>query len=78
MQSREDFKSFISAKRKIPELTLRAVMVGALLAIILGSANAYFGLYAGMTVSAAIRRWNFTCCRSNIYHSCSCYTWNMD
>ena len=54
MQSREDFKSFISAKRKIPELTLRAVMVGALLAIILGSANAYFGLYAGMTVSAAI------------------------
>ena len=54
MQSREDFKSFISAKRKIPELTLRAVLVGALLAIILGSANAYFGLYAGMTVSAAI------------------------
>ncbi len=54
MQSREDFKPFISAKRKIPELTLRAVMVGALLAIILGSANAYFGLYAGMTVSAAI------------------------
>jgi len=54
MQSREDFKSFIPAKRKIPELTLRAVMVGALLAIILGSANAYFGLYAGMTVSAAI------------------------
>ena len=54
MQSREDFKSFIPAKRKIPELTIRAVMVGALLAIILGSANAYFGLYAGMTVSAAI------------------------
>jgi len=54
MQSREDFKSFIPAKRKIPELTIRAIMVGALLAIILGSANAYFGLYAGMTVSAAI------------------------
>jgi uncharacterized oligopeptide transporter (OPT) family protein len=54
MQSREDFKSFIPAKRKIPELTVRAVIVGALLAIILGAANAYFGLYAGMTVSAAI------------------------
>jgi len=54
MKSREDFKSFIPAKRKIPELTVRAVIVGALLAIILGAANAYFGLYAGMTVSAAI------------------------
>jgi len=54
MQSRENFKSFIPAKRKIPELTVKAIMVGALLAIILGSANAYFGLYAGMTVSAAI------------------------
>jgi len=54
MQSRENFKSFIPAKRKLPELTVKAIMVGALLAIILGSANAYFGLYAGMTVSAAI------------------------
>ena len=52
--SREDFKSFIPAKKKIPELTLKAVAVGALLAIILGSANAYLGLYAGMTVSAVI------------------------
>ncbi len=54
MSSRENFKSFIPASKNIPELTLRAVLVGALLAIILGSANAYFGLYAGMTVSAAI------------------------
>jgi putative OPT family oligopeptide transporter len=54
MSSREDFKSFIPAERTIPELTLKAVLIGALLAIVLGSANAYFGLYAGMTVSAAI------------------------
>ena len=54
MSSREDFKSFIPAERSIPEFTMRAVLVGALLAVILGSANAYFGLYAGMTVSAAI------------------------
>jgi putative OPT family oligopeptide transporter len=52
--SREDFKSFIPASKKIPELTLKAVLVGALLAIILGAANAYLGLYAGMTVSAVI------------------------
>jgi len=54
MSSREDFKSFIPAERSIPELTLKAVLIGAFLAIVLGSANAYFGLYAGMTVSAAI------------------------
>ncbi len=54
MSSRDNFKSFIPASKKIPELTLKAVLVGALLAIILGSANAYLGLYAGMTVSAVI------------------------
>ena len=54
MTSREDFNSFIPAKTIIPELTLKAVLIGALLAIVLGSANAYFGLYAGMTISAAI------------------------
>jgi putative OPT family oligopeptide transporter len=54
MQSREEFKSYIPAKKIIPELTLKAVLVGALLAIILGAANAYLGLYAGMTVSAVI------------------------
>jgi putative OPT family oligopeptide transporter len=52
--SREDFKSFIPTTKKIPELTLKAVLVGALLSIILGAANAYLGLYAGMTVSAVI------------------------
>jgi uncharacterized oligopeptide transporter (OPT) family protein len=52
--SREDFKSFIPASKKIPELTIKAVIVGAILAIILGAANAYLGLYAGMTVSAVI------------------------
>ncbi len=54
MLSREDFNSFIPASKKIPELTIKAVLVGALLAIILGAANAYLGLYAGMTVSAVI------------------------
>ncbi|RLI47925.1 oligopeptide transporter, OPT family [Candidatus Bathyarchaeota archaeon] len=54
MSSREDFKSFIPSKKIIPELTIKAVLVGALLAIILGSANAYLGLYAGLTVSAVI------------------------
>jgi len=54
MTSREDFQSFIPSEQHIPELTFKAIIIGALLAIVLGSANAYFGLYAGMTVSAAI------------------------
>ncbi|HVN90745.1 MAG TPA: oligopeptide transporter, OPT family [Candidatus Binataceae bacterium] len=36
------------------ELTVRAFVLGAILALILGAANAYLGLYAGMTVSASI------------------------
>lgn len=52
--SREDFNSYIPAGRSMPELTLKAVLVGMILAVIMGSANAYLGLYAGMTVSAAI------------------------
>jgi putative OPT family oligopeptide transporter len=54
MTSRENFNSFIPASKTIPELTLKAVLIGAILAIVLGSANAYLGLYAGMTVSAVI------------------------
>jgi len=54
MTSRDDFKSFIPANKSIPELTLKAIGVGVFLAIVLGAANAYLGLYAGMTVSAVI------------------------
>ena len=54
MRSREDFESFIPADKDIPELTVRAILIGVFLAILLGAANAYLGLYAGMTVSAII------------------------
>jgi len=54
MSDRENFKSFIPADKTIPELTVKAILVGILLAIVLGAANAYLGLYAGMTVSAII------------------------
>jgi len=54
MSDREDFKSFIPSSKKIPELTIKAVLVGIFLAVVLGAANAYLGLYAGMTVSAII------------------------
>ena len=54
MMDRDNFKSLIPASKEIPELTLKAVLVGVFLAIVLGAANAYLGLYAGMTVSAII------------------------
>jgi putative OPT family oligopeptide transporter len=52
--TRENFPSFIPAEKIIPELTVKAILVGILLAVVLGAANAYLGLYAGMTVSAII------------------------
>ncbi|MBF6559380.1 MAG: oligopeptide transporter, OPT family [Candidatus Binataceae bacterium] len=42
------------AGAEIRELTPRAFVLGAILALILGAANAYLGLYAGLTVSASI------------------------
>lgn len=36
------------------ELTIRSLLLGILLAVVLGAANTYLGLYAGMTVSASI------------------------
>jgi putative OPT family oligopeptide transporter len=38
----------------VRELTARAVGVGLVLAVVMGMANVYLGLYAGMTVSASI------------------------
>ena len=43
-----------SATEEIRELTPRAIVIGIALAVILGAANAYLGLYAGLTVSASI------------------------
>ena len=36
------------------EITLRVVVLGLLLAVVMGAANVYVGLKAGMTVSASI------------------------
>lgn len=44
----------IPASVHLPEITLKAIILGVLLALILAAANAYLGLFAGMTVSASI------------------------
>jgi len=50
----KNIKPFIAADRKIPEVTATAVGLGLVLALVMCAANAYLGLYAGMTVSASI------------------------
>ena len=49
-----EFKPYIPADKVTPELTVTSIIMGILLAIIFGAANAYLGLRVGMTVSASI------------------------
>ncbi len=54
MENKNEFKPFIPADRVVPELTVTSIIIGALLAVMFGGANAYLGLRVGMTVSASI------------------------
>lgn len=54
MNEKNEFKPYISADRVMPELTVTSIVMGMLLAVIFGAANAYLGLRVGMTVSASI------------------------
>ncbi|MDV3104238.1 OPT family oligopeptide transporter [Thermococcus waiotapuensis] len=49
-----EFKPYVPPEESLPEYTVKAFVLGVLLSIIMGAANAYLGLYAGMTVSASI------------------------
>ena len=48
------FQPYVPADKVMPEFTAVSILLGALLAIIFGGANAYLGLRVGMTVSASI------------------------
>ena len=48
-----NYKPFVPNDSSMKELTFKAVFVGVVLAVVLGAANAYLGLKAGMTVAAA-------------------------
>ena len=43
---------FVPEETDLPELTVRAVVLGVLMALVLGAANAYLGMRAGLTVAA--------------------------
>lgn len=54
MNEKNEFKPYIPADKVTPEITVTSVIMGILLAVIFGAANAYLGLRVGMTVSASI------------------------
>ncbi len=54
MDKNTEFKPYIPAEKITPEITVTSVIMGILLAVVFGAANAYLGLRVGMTVSASI------------------------
>jgi len=46
------FKPYVPEESNLAELTIKAMVLGVLMALVLGAANAYLGMRAGMTVSA--------------------------
>lgn len=54
MENKTTYKPFIPADKIVPEFTPTAIILGVILAVLFGAANAYLGLRVGMTVSASI------------------------
>lgn len=54
MENKNEFKPYVPAEKVTPEITVTSIVMGILLAVIFGAANAYLGLRVGMTVSASI------------------------
>ncbi len=54
MDNKNDFKPYVPANKITPEITVTSMIMGVILAVVFGAANAYLGLRVGMTVSASI------------------------
>ena len=54
MNNKNEFKPYVPADKITPEITLTSIVMGIILAVVFGAANAYLGLRVGMTVSASI------------------------
>ena len=51
---KNEFKPYVPADKVTPEFTVASIVMGVILAVVFGAANAYLGLRVGMTVSASI------------------------
>ncbi len=54
MENKTEFKPYVPASKITPEFTATSIIMGIILAVVFGAANAYLGLRVGMTVSASI------------------------
>ncbi len=54
MENKNEFKPYIPAEKITAEFTVTSIIMGVILAVVFGAANAYLGLRVGMTVSASI------------------------
>lgn len=54
MEKKTEFKPYVPASKITPEFTVTSIIMGIILAVVFGAANAYLGLRVGMTVSASI------------------------
>ncbi len=50
--SKEPFRPYVAEKTTLKEFSIAAVLLGLVMTVILGAANAYLGLRAGMTIAA--------------------------
>src|SRR5438093_13600665 len=50
--SQSDYKPYVPPNVEMKEFTLRAVLIGLVMTVVLGAANAYLGLRAGQTIAA--------------------------
>ena len=52
MSEEKKFVPYVPAETSMPELTVKALLLGVVMAIVLGAANAYLGMKVGLTVAA--------------------------
>ena len=52
MSNDNKFIPYVTSDTNLPELTIKALTLGLIMAVVLGAANAYLGLKAGMTIAA--------------------------
>src|SRR5499433_2881686 len=48
------FKPYVPDEKVVPEITIKAIILGALFGILFGAATVYLALRAGLTVSASV------------------------
>ncbi|HZM49564.1 MAG TPA: oligopeptide transporter, OPT family, partial [Vicinamibacteria bacterium] len=51
---RPEFRPYVADDQDLPELTLRALVLGSILGLVFGASSVYLGLRVGLTVSASI------------------------